>query len=210
MRTRNVWCIVLVAMHIKAGLLSLTVLSAFSLMASCGGSSESNDNKGGAGGGTSTAGKGSGGKAGSTATAGTGTGTGGAQATGGSGSGGSGPSGGRPATGGTFNFGGAFDFGGAPFDPSDFMCDPVPEAGSDCAAGAQPCVAGTSVCYCQAMKWTCSDFSGGFGGAGPDFGELDCPATKPMSGTPCGDQNGYCQFGQGSACACYNGDWACL
>lgn len=187
--------------------LALGVAGVVAVMVSCSGSTDSNDAKGGggsagsAGKGTSTAGSSnntSGSSSGGTGnTAGTANNTGGTRNGGGNNTGG-------------FTFGGSFNLGGAGFDPSDYMCDPVPQPGSACVAGTQPCLDGSNVCYCQMDKWACLDVSGGLGGAGPGgFGQLDCPATKPMTGDDCGDTIGFCQYGQNAGCACYQGAWAC-
>jgi hypothetical protein len=175
------------------------------VVAACGGSS--NDGEGGSGGA---------GKAGSAA-GGAGAGASGANAVGGSGgrpagaAGAAGaPSGGR-TTGGASGSGGLGVGGG--LDPSEIACDPRPEVGSACGRGAVPCLDGTSVCYCDASKWACAmvPSGGGAGGTGP-IGNVDCPATKPRTGTACGATVGFCPYegGEFGGCACYQGLWACL
>ncbi len=198
-------------MKIKTILLGFTIAGVTALSASCSGSTDSNESSGGKSS-SSTAGK-------SASTAGAST-NGGASSNGGTksgtagtvNSGGQNGNAGTTSNGGNVTFGGGFNLGGAGFDPADFMCKPVPTKGSACAAGTQPCVNGTAICFCQAMKWACRDVggAGGAAGAGPGggFGQLDCPATKPMNGGDCGDTLGFCPFGQGG-CACYNGMWAC-
>ena len=192
-------------MKIKTALLGFTIAGVTALSASCSGSSESNDSSGGKPS-TSTAGK-------SSSTAGTSS-NGGANSNGGTknNNGGTSSNGGTNSNGGNANTAGTFNFGGAGIDPADFTCNPVPTKGAACAAGTQPCTneSGSMVCYCQAMKWNCLDFGGGAAGAGPGggFGQLDCPASKPMNGGDCGDTIGICPYGQGG-CACYNGMWAC-
>ncbi len=192
-------------MKIKTALLGLTIAGMTALSISCSGSSDSNESSGGKSS-TSTAGK--------SATAGTSSGgkggSGGASNNGGTktNNGGTGNNGGTTSNGGTVANGG-FNFGGAGLDPEDLMCNPVPVKGSACAAGTQPCLDDTAVCFCQMAKWACIDLGGGAGGAGPGAGgQLECPATKPMSGADCGDTAGVCPYGQGG-CACYNGMWAC-
>jgi hypothetical protein len=185
--------------------LALGVAGVVAVMVSCSGSTDNNDAKGSAGSagkGTTTAGS-SNGNSGSS-TGGTANNNGGtANNNGGTRNGGGNNTGG-------FNFGGTFNLGGAGFDPADYMCDPVPQTGSACVAGTQPCLDGSSVCYCQMNKWACLDIGGGLGGAGPGpIGQLDCPATKPMTGDDCGDSIGFCPYGQNMGCACYQGAWAC-
>ncbi|HVY31451.1 MAG TPA: hypothetical protein VHB79_33085 [Polyangiaceae bacterium] len=193
-------------MNIKTGLLGATVTGAFLLMASCGGSSDSNNNTGGsASGGSTSAGSSSAGTSNSSAgkssnTGGTANNTGGTRNN----------NGGAQAFGG-FMFGGNLSFGGGGFDPSDFVCgDPKPEAGADCAAGSQPCLDGSNVCYCQAEKWACIDLlAAGQGGAGPNsIGQIECPAEQPMSGEAC-EGLGACQYGPMQGCACFGGSWMC-
>jgi hypothetical protein len=196
-------------MKIKTALLGITIAGVTALSASCSGSSESSDNSAGKSS-TSTAGKSS--STGGASSAGT-TGNGGNNNGGTkSGTAGANSTAGTNANGGNANTAGTFNFGGAGFDPADFMCNPVPTKGAACTAGTQPCTneTGSMVCYCQAMKWNCLDLGGGAAGAGPGggFGQLDCPATKPMNGGDCGDTVGVCPYGQGG-CACYNGMWAC-
>jgi hypothetical protein len=87
------------------------------------------------------------------------------------------------------------------------MCDPPPETGATCADGTQPCLKGTAICFCSAMKWSCNDLGGGAGGAGSGD-ELECPATEPADGSDCGDTFGVCPYDQGG-CACYDGTWTC-
>ncbi len=194
-------------MKIKTALLGFTIAGVTALSASCSGSTDSNESGGGKSS-TSTAGK-------SASTAGASN-NGGASSNGGtkSGTAGTTNNGGTSSTagtnnnGGTANPGGGFNFGGAGFDPTDFTCDPVPTKGAACTAGTQPCLDGTNVCYCQALKWACRDIDGGAAGAGPGFGQLDCPAEKPMNGGECGDTIGICPYGQ-AGCACYDGMWAC-
>jgi hypothetical protein len=103
--------------------------------------------------------------------------------------------------------------GGEGINPSDFTCDPPPEVGATCGEDAVPCLNGAAICYCDMSKWTCPSVLGGAGagGIGP-VGDLDCPETKPTTGTPCGDSVGLCPYGDGqfSGCACYQGSWACL
>jgi hypothetical protein len=195
-------------MNIKTALLGFTIAGVTALTASCSGSTDSNENGGGTSG--SSAGKGSSGSSAGTTSKGGASGTGGASSAGTTSKGGTNGNAGRN-TGGGANIGGTFNFGGAGLDPADFMCDPVPTKGADCAAGTQPCTDGTAVCYCQASKWACLDLADAAGGAGPGggFGQLDCPATKPMSGDACGDSLGFCPYGQNAGCACYNGAWAC-
>jgi hypothetical protein len=195
-------------MNTKATLFGFTMAGAVALVVSCSGSTDSGNASGGSSsGGSATAGKGgtssagtsnnsSGSSSGGKSSGGTGSNTGGTRPMGGNNNGG-------------FTFGGNFNFGGDGPDPSDFICDPVPVPDSACGPGAQPCADGTTFCYCSMSKWVCMDV-GGTGGAGPDFGQIECPATKPMSGTDCGDVNGGCPYGQNSGCACYNGKWACL
>ena len=182
--------------------LPLTLLLTLSLLAACSGDDGDSDSGGGSGGSTSNSGSGgsvSGGKAGSSSAGA----SSGGKASAGSNNGGSGNN-----TGGTggISFGG---FGG--INPDDYMCDPAPEAGSDCAADAQPCLNGTEVCGCQEGMWQCIDFGGGEGGGpGGGFGEIECPATQPMSNTPCGDTIGFCPYGgQNMGCVCANGNWMC-
>jgi hypothetical protein len=192
-------------MNIKTGLLGLTITSAFLRMASCSGSSDSNDSGGAGKAGSSS-------KAGSSGTAGSSN-----NNTGGSSSSNAGSSngnagrnngnGGGANTGG-FTFGGNFSFGGGGFDPADFMCNPKPETGAACAAGTQPCAAGSTVCYCQAMKWNCVDLSNGAGGGGPGgFDPVECPAAAPKSGDAC-DGFGACPYGQ-EYCGCFGSMWMC-
>ena len=188
-------------MNMKLGLLSLTMAGVAVLVVSCGSSTSDTSNNAG---GSSTAGHG--GKAG-TSTAGTTNSSSGSSSGGKSSSGGSAASGGNTSSGG-FSFGG-FNFGGAGPDLGMFMCNPVPKTGAACAANTQPCLAGTQICYCQTEKWACIDLLGGAGGAGPTFGQLDCPEAKPMDGADCGDTVGFCPYGQNMGCACYNGAWAC-
>lgn len=202
-------------MKLKTGWLGPAVVSAFTLAVACGGSSDGNSTSDGGSGGSSA------GKAGSST-------TGGTTSTAGTSSGGSNSTAGKPSTGGTTSTGGTrnnggatstggidIGFGGDGFDPGDYACDPVPEDGAECEAGTQPCLDGTKVCYCQNQEWACTDV-GGFGGTnagggtGP-IGDIECPTTKPTSGTPCGDAIGFCPYGEGfSGCACYQGSWACL
>jgi hypothetical protein len=202
-------------MKLKMGWLGPAVVSAFTLAVACGGSSDNNGESPGSGGSASA------GKAGSSTSG---------SSSGGSSSGAGGSSAGKPnggntstaGNGGTRNSAGTnstggidIGFGGAGFDPSDFACDPAPEAGSECEAGATPCLDGTKICYCQTGEWACTDV-GGLGGAsagggtGP-LGDIECPATKPTSGAACGDSVGFCPYGGGfMGCACYQGSWACL
>jgi hypothetical protein len=197
-------------MNMKLGLLGLTMAGVAMLVVSCG--SSSSDNPTTTGGSSTT---GNGGKAGAS-TAGTsnsssGSSSGGkASNNGGSANnnGGSANSNGGNTNNGGFTFGG-FNFGGAGPDLGMFMCDPVPQTGSACTSNSQPCLNGTEVCYCQMDKWACTDIFGGAGGAGPNFGDLDCPEAKPMEGADCGDTVGFCPYGQNMGCACYNGSWAC-
>ena len=198
-------------MNTKATLFGFTWMGAgaVALVVSCSGSTDSGNPSGGSSsGGSATAGKAgassggtnnnsSGSSSGGNGTAGTANNNGGTRPMGGNNNGG-------------FSFGGNFDFGGAGPDPSDFMCNPVPVAGSACTPGTQPCLDGdTNVCYCSMSKWLCMDIGGGAGGAGAG-GQIECPATKPMSGADCGDVAGLCPYGQNMGCACYNGKWACL
>ena len=191
-------------MNIKTGLWGLTITSAFLLMASCSGSSESND-----GGGAGKAGNA--GKAGSSSTAGssnTNGGTSSSNAGSSNGNAGRNNGNGGAANSGGFTFGGNFSFGGAGFDPADFMCNPKQETRAACTAGTQPCAAGSTVCYCQAMKWNCVDLSNGAGGGGPGgFDPIECPAAAPMSGAAC-DGFGACPYGQ-EYCACFGSMWMC-
>jgi hypothetical protein len=187
------------SMTLKTAHLPLTLLLNLSLLAACSGDDGDSDSGGGTGGSSSNSGSGgsaSGGKAGSSSA---GANSGG-KASAGSNNGGSGNS-----TGGV-SFAG---FGG--FNPDDYMCDPVPEAGSNCAADAQPCLNGTEVCGCQEGMWQCIDLGGGEGGGpGGGFGEIECPATQPMNSTPCGDTIGFCPYGgQNMGCVCANGNWMC-
>jgi hypothetical protein len=200
-------------MNTKVTLFGLTITSIVTLMVSCSGSTDSNDSSGGSpsGGSSTTAGKAGASSAGTnnnssgSSSGGNGNGTGGTA----NNNGGTRPMGGANNNGG-FTFGGNFNFGGAGPDPSDFMCNPVPTAGSACTPGTQPCLNGdTNVCYCSMSKWVCMDVGGGAGGAGAG-GQIECPATKPMSGVDCGDVAGLCPYGQNMGCACYNGKWACL
>lgn len=195
------------------GLLGWALVGGVSLVAACGGSSDAGGDPGGGAGkaGSSSAGSSS---AGTSSSAGNG--SGGSRASGGTSSAGT-ASGGR-ATGGTpgtagFNVGG-FNLGGEGFDPSDFNCESPPEVGAACAEDAVPCLDGTNVCYCDMSKWACTSVLGGGGGAGGTgpIGNVDCPAAKPTTGTPCGDSVGFCPYGSGqfSGCACYQGSWACL
>jgi hypothetical protein len=197
--------------NLKAGVLCLTVVAAAALMSSCSGSSSSDNTTSGGTSSTSTAGKTAGNGGSSSA--------GKTNNNGGSSSGGVSSNAGttnndnggtRNNNGGTpnggFTFGG-FNFGGAGPDPADFMCMPAPTTGSACAAGTQPCLKGTAICYCQMAKWACLDLGGGAGGAGGD--QLECPATQPANGTACGDTFGVCPYGQNAACACVNTMWAC-
>lgn len=190
-------------MQLTTGFLGATVLIAFSLVAACGGDDNGGTGgKGGAGGkgGTSS---GSGGKGGTTS----GGGKSGASSTGGSANGGGGKaSGGSSSGSGGFGIGG---FGGA-FNPDDYACDPVPEDGSACQAGDQPCIADNDVCACIQEEWNCIDIEG-TGGSSGQIGNIDCPPAKPTSGTPCGDSIGFCPYGSGAnaGCACYQGEWAC-
>lgn len=199
-------------MNIRIGWLGLTLACSLSLVAACGGSSENNGNGGGSGAGAAgKAGASSGGSSsGGRSSGGSGSGGSSTQAGGTSNAGGSRNTGGSQASGG-FNIGG-FNIGGEGIDPTDFMCNPVPDVGSACDAGATPCTSGTSICYCQSNKWACADLGGqgGAGGTGP-IGNVDCPDTKPMNGTDCGDEVGYCPYGDGqfSGCACYQGSWTC-
>jgi hypothetical protein len=195
-------------MNIRSGWLGLTFVCGFALVTACGGSSENKGNGGGSGSSAGgKAGSSSGGSAGSNSSSGAGGSSKGGSA---SNNGGSSSNGGSQASGG-FNVGG-FNVGGEGIDPSDFMCNPVPEVGSTCDAEATPCTAGTSVCYCQSNKWACTDLGGqgGTGGTG-QIGNVDCPDTKPMDGTDCGDDVGFCPYGDGqfSGCACYQGSWTC-
>jgi hypothetical protein len=188
--------------------LVLGATGVLAVMVSCSGSTDSNDAKGGSNsGGSASAGKGGTSAAGTSSS---GSSSGGNHASGGNTNNNGGTrNGGGNATGG-FTFGGGFNLGGAGFDPADYMCNPVPTAGTACPAGTQPCLNDTAVCYCQMNKWACLDVSGGLGGAGPGgFGQLDCPATAPMTGEACGDTVGFCQYGQNMGCACYQGMWAC-
>jgi hypothetical protein len=91
------------------------------------------------------------------------------------------------------------------------MCDPVPQDGSNCADGTQPCLNGMELCSCQMGEWACIDLGQGEGGGpGGIFGEIECPATQPMTDTPCGDTFGFCPYGgQNMGCACVGGNWAC-
>jgi hypothetical protein len=199
-------------MNIKTSLLGLTITSAFLLMASCG-SSESSDS-GGAGkagsgssasGSSSTAGSSNNNNGGSSSSnAGSSNGNAGRN----NGNGGRNNGNGGAANNGGFSFGGNFSFGGGGFDPADFMCNPKPETGAACTASTQPCVAGSTVCYCQAMKWNCIDLSNGAGGGGPGgFDPIECPAEAPKSGDAC-DGFGACQFGQ-EYCGCFGSMWMC-
>jgi hypothetical protein len=190
-------------MGMNVGLLTLTVAGFLGLMASCSSDSDDGDESSA---GTSS---GSGGRAGA-ATGGSK--NGGSSATAGTSSNGgsSNPTAGNTGSGG-FNVGG-FNLGGAGFDPDDYACNPVPQPGSSCDSGAQPCINGTEVCYCNADEWACMDVGQGAGGAGPGggFGDIECPATKPMNGGDCGDTVGFCPYGgQFMGCACYDGAWAC-
>jgi hypothetical protein len=196
-------------MNIKTGLLGATITGALLLMASCGGSSDSNSS----GGGSTSGGSGGSATAGSSSSAGKSSGTGGTASSNGGTSSNSGGTtnnrGGAQAFGG-FMFGGNFSFGGAGFDPSDFVCDPKPTAGAACTAGTQPCVDGTDVCYCQAEKWACIDVAAaGEGGAGPtSIGQIECPVEPPMTGDACVGF-GACQYGAMQGCACFGTTWMC-
>jgi hypothetical protein len=192
------------SMTMKTAQLPLTLLLTLSILAACSGDDGDNDSGGGSGGSTSNSGSGgsaSGGKAGSSPA---GSSSGG-KASAGSNNGGSGGSGNNTGGTGGISFAG---FGG--INPDDYMCDPVPEAGSDCAADAQPCLNGMEVCGCQEGMWQCIDLGGGEGGGpGGGLGEIECPATQPMSNTPCGDTIGICPYGQNMGCVCANGNWMC-
>lgn len=197
-------------MKLRMGKLGWALVCAGSLLAACGGSSDG-DGDGGGGGGAGQAGSAAGSKtAGSAGTSGS-AGASAGNGNGGSAQGGTRTTGGTPSAAGTGL--GGFNVGGE-FDPGDFMCDPAPQVGSACVDGTTPCLNGTSVCYCQMSEWACMPISGGSGGSagtGP-IGNVECPAAKPMSGTPCGDAIGFCPYGDGQfeGCACYAGNWACL
>jgi hypothetical protein len=194
-------------MKMNRSLLSVTVAGVLGLIASC--SSDSDDGDQNTAG--SSASAGSSGRAGAS--------SGGSNNSSGSSAGGTRNNGGSSnANGGNTNSGGfnvaGFAVGGAGLDPDDFACDPVPETGSSCVAGTQPCINGTTeVCYCQMDEWLCMDVGEGAGGAGPGggFGDIECPATKPMNGGDCGDMAGFCPYGGGQfmGCACYEGAWTC-
>ncbi|HEY6080597.1 MAG TPA: hypothetical protein VIW29_17405 [Polyangiaceae bacterium] len=196
-------------MQLTTGLLGSTVLIAFSVVAACGSSDTGGGGGGGKGGTGGTTSTGSGGKGGSSSGSSSGGKSGGSTGGSSSGSGGK-ASGGTGSNTGGFGVGG---FGGA-FDPNDYLCDPVPEAGAACQAGELPCVSGTDVCACNQGEWSCLDVSGvgGTGGTSGQIGNLDCPATKPADGVACGDAIGFCPYGDGAnaGCACYQGEWACL
>jgi hypothetical protein len=179
-------------MMMKTTQLPLALLGILSLLAACSGDDKSD--------GTGGASSGSGGKAGSAAA---GASTGGSKASGGGSGSNTGGSGGN--TGG-FSFAGT---GG--FNPDDYMCNPAPEVGSDCAADTEPCLNGTDVCSCEMGQWACNDLGlGEGGGPGGGFGEIECPATKPMTGSACGDVIGFCPYGgQTMGCVCVNASWAC-
>lgn len=192
------------------GLLGWAFVGGVSVVAACGGSSNDGGNEGAAG------------KAGSAGASGSSAGSpNGGSASGGTASGGSRAGGGTSSAGtaaGGRNVGGSpgtggFNMGGEGFDPSDFACETPPEVGAACGADAVPCVNGTEVCYCNMSKWACMSAlgGGGAGGTGP-IGDVECPASKPTSGTACGASVGFCPYGEGafSGCACYNGSWACL
>ena len=191
-------------MNMNVGLLTIAVAGCLGLVASC--SSDSDDGDGssagtssGSGGGAGAASGGSKNSGGSNASAGT-------SNNGGS----SNPTAGNTGSGG-FNVGG-FNLGGAAFDPDDYACNPVPQPGTSCDSAARPCINGSEVCACNADEWACMDVGQGAGGAGPGggFGDLECPATKPMTGGDCGDMVGFCPYGgQFMGCACYDGAWAC-
>lgn len=191
-------------MNTKATLFGLAITSVVALMVSCSGGTDSNDNP--------AAGSHSGGSAGKGGSSSAGTSSSGSSSGGTGNNGGSANNNGGSRNGGGNATGGGFNLGGAGLDPADYMCNPVPQTGSACTAGTQPCLDGTSVCYCQANKWACNDFGGGLGGAGPGggLGELDCPATQPTDGASCGDTVGVCPYGQNMGCACYMGMWTCF
>ncbi len=204
-------CYLFRAMKLQMGTLGWTLLCASSVVIACGGSSEKNEGGGSSGkAGSSAAGSSNAGNGGSRA----GNSSGGTTANGGSSNAGTSATGGSRNNGGTPSNGGTINIGGSNFDPSDFACDPAPEVGTDCEAGAPPCVNGTSVCYCDdASAWACMGLPGGGGSAGTGpIGDLECPTAKPMAGSPCGDSVGFCPYGSGplSGCACYAGNWTCL
>jgi hypothetical protein len=186
------------SMTMKTAQLPVTLLLTLSLLAACSGDDGDTGSGGGTGGTASNsgAGKSAGGTAGSSSA---GANTGG-KASAGSNNGGSGNN-----TGG-ISFAG---FGG--INPDDYMCDPVPQVGSDCAEDAQPCLNGTEVCGCPMGQWQCVDVGGGEGGGpGGGLGEIECPATQPMTDTPCGDTVGVCPYGNNMGCVCAEGNWACI
>jgi hypothetical protein len=192
-------------MNMHLGIWTFTVAGFLGLMASCSSDSDDGDESRAGSAGTSS---GAGGRAGATSG---GSKSGGSTSAGTSNNGGSSnPNGGNASNGGS-SFGG-FSFGGAGFDPDDFACNPAPQPGQSCDQNSQPCLNGTEVCYCDAEEWACMDVSEAVGGAGPGggFGELECPATKPMTGADCGDTAGFCPYGgQFMGCVCYEGAWNC-
>lgn len=192
-------------MQTKVTWIGLSVLGLAALLASCSGDDGDSDN--GSGGSSNTSGNGSGGsssagKAGSTSAGNTNAGSGSGGKVGGTGGNSSAGTAG-------FSFGGNLNLGGGGFDPDDFACNPAPTPGTDCQSDSQPCLNGTEVCYCAMAEWTCVDIMAGAGGAGPDIGDLECPPSKPASGSAC-DAPGVCPYGgQNEGCACYGGMWAC-
>jgi hypothetical protein len=151
------------------------------------------------GGGENTSGAGGsglGGSAGTNGTAGAGTaGKGGTTGTGGSGTTGTGGSGTAGRGGGTTGTGGAaiYDAGGS--------CPASVPAGS-CISTGQVCYYVTSYCYCDrdvlgdaGNRWYCQGGDSGL--------TADCPAQKPVDGTPCPTMNlTYCHYPPTSVCVC--------
>jgi hypothetical protein len=178
--------------------LSLTLILAaltLGMVASCGGD-DAHEVAGaggvGAGSGGSGASSGSGGASGTSGSGG----SGGINTGGASGGGAGGASGGGAG-------GDGGDGGGGGFGNNQQMCPPAqPTNGGTCTSGRGDCEFGDNICDClnDTDTWVCWNPA------------TDCPATAPISESPCpmvGIECGYGQGQNGNECDCEEEGWQC-